>query len=101
MYKQITYKLNKVDFMLFELANFEAKPNKKANTGQAIANVYIKGPQYETLTPVKIKNNTSTILSTMKYIESKVNIYVTNVFLSVFRNFKNLSMYFKIFTTFM
>ena len=45
VYKQITYKLNNVDFILFELANFEANPNKKANTGQAKANVYINGFQ--------------------------------------------------------
>ena len=45
MYKAITYKLNNVDFILLELANLDANPNKNANTGQARANVYMKGPQ--------------------------------------------------------
>lgn len=41
----MTYKLKSVDFILLELANLEAKPNKKANTGQAKAKVYMNGPQ--------------------------------------------------------
>ena len=48
--------------------------------------------------PEKIKNKISTNLSTAIYMESKVNIYVKNVFLSVFKNFKNLSIIFKVFS---
>lgn len=82
---------------MFEDANLEPNPNKNANTGHASAKVYMNGPQYETDIPVNINSNTSTNLSTTKYIESRVNIYVKNVFLSVFKTFKNLSKYFKVF----
>ncbi len=50
--------------------------------------------------PVSIKNKISTNLSTTKYTDKRVNMYAKNVFLSVFNTFKNLSKYFKVFTTF-
>lgn len=89
------YKLKKATFVGGELANFDAPENKNAKTGHANAKVYAIGPQYELETPVKHKNNNSTNLSTTRYIVIRVNTYVKNVFLSVPKNFKNLS---KIFT---
>ena len=82
------------------LANLEDDENKNAKTGHASANVYWKGPQYDTEIPVKHINNISTTLSTHTYIVSNVKIYVKKVFLSVFSIFKNLSKYFNYFTTF-
>ena len=78
------------------MQNDEAPENKNAKTGQAKAKVYLIGPQYETDVPEKNKNNSSTNLSTAIYTLINVKIYVKNVFLSVFKNFKNLSIIFKL-----
>ena len=88
-------------FIVFsDFANFELHENRKANIGQQKANAYFIGPQYELPIPVNIIIKISVTLSIVKYIVSKVNINVRNVFLSVFNNFKNLSIIFKFFTTF-
>ena len=83
--------------MLFDVANSDDGENKYANIGHAKANVYWNGPQYDTDTPVNIKNNISTTLSTTIYSDINVNIYVANVFLLALSFFKNLSIIFIIF----
>ena len=45
----------RIYFALSDFAKDEAPENKKANIGQAIAKVYLIGPQYETEIPVKNK----------------------------------------------
>ena len=52
--------------MFAPFVNLEGPEKRYANTGQASANVYINGPQYEEDTPVIPKNTNSTILSTTK-----------------------------------
>ena len=52
------------NFVLSDFVNDEEPENKYAKTGQAIANVYFIGPQYDNDIPVKNKNNNSTTLST-------------------------------------
>lgn len=81
--------------------NLEENEKQNAKTGQARANVYFIGPQYDKDIPVKHRNNNSTNLSITKYIVIKVKIYVKNVFLSVFNNFKNLSIYFIMYPLFL
>ena len=83
--------------MFFDVANSDVGENKYANTGHAIAKVYLNGPQYDTDTPVNIINNISTNLSTTMYNDINVNIYVANVFLLALIFFKNLSIIFIIF----
>ena len=75
-------------------ANSDEGENKYANIGQANANVYCNGPQYDTETPVNIINSNSTNLSTIRYNDINVSMYVTNVFLLAFNFFKNLSIIF-------
>lgn len=99
-YKEITYKWKNESLVSSESANFELQENKNANIGQANAKAYWIGPQYEQPIPVKIISMISTTLSTVKYMVISVSIYVRNVFLSVPNTFKNLSINFKIFTTF-
>ena len=100
MYNVIAYVRNSVIFIFLDVANSDDGENKYANTGQAIANVYRNGPQYDTETPVNTINRISTTLSTTIYNDINVNTYVTNVFLLALSFFKNLSIIFIIFVPF-
>ena len=66
IYIQIIYISKNANLDSSESTNLDEPENRKANTGQAIASVYVIGPQYETAIPVKIIISISVILSTTK-----------------------------------
>ena len=52
------------NFTLSDFTKDDEPENKNANIGQAIANVYFIGPQYDKEIPLKNRNSNSTTLST-------------------------------------